>query len=297
MSAQPYHKRYHSDALAGFMPLTLEERGAFQTLLDMIYDRGGPIDDNERLLAGYMNCSIRKWRLVRDSLLKKGKIFVNENGMISNSRAIFELENSTKTQRKLIESGAKGGRTRAENEKKANDNNETNQASLEPALSDPQAIPDTRYQIPDNTYLPISSTETARDDGQAGRAEDLTQELAGMVGLQLVTAQAITANVATVQTWLEDGIEAETCRTVIRTCVANGGGADTRSLRRFDAVVRHDHAKRGGKQAEPPAKPLPIAEQIRYFEEQAARAERIGQADTAAEWLSKAEKLKLGIAA
>jgi uncharacterized protein YdaU (DUF1376 family) len=73
MSALPYHKRYHSDALAGFMPLTLEERGAYQTLLDMMYDRGGPLIDNERLLAGYMNCSLRKWRQIRADLIEKAR--------------------------------------------------------------------------------------------------------------------------------------------------------------------------------------------------------------------------------
>jgi uncharacterized protein YdaU (DUF1376 family) len=98
MSVLPYHKRYHSDALAGFMPLTLEERGAYQTLLDMMYDRGGPLIDNERLLAGYMNCSLRKWRQIRDQLIEKGKIFVNRDGLISNSRARKEIENASKTQ-------------------------------------------------------------------------------------------------------------------------------------------------------------------------------------------------------
>lgn len=146
MSVLPYHKRYHSDALAGMMPLTLEERGAYNTLLDLIYDRGGPLIDNERLLAGYMNCSIRKWRQLRSILLEKGKIVVDRDGLISNRRAKKEIENTSKTHRKLIEAGAKGGRTRAENERKSNDNSENDQASLEPALSDPQAILEARNQ-------------------------------------------------------------------------------------------------------------------------------------------------------
>lgn len=140
MSVLPYHKRYHSDALAGMMPLTLEERGAYNTLLDMIYDRGGPLIDNERLLAGYMNCSVRRWRQIREQLLDKGKISINRDGLIDNRRARKEIENSSKTHRKLIEAGAKGGRTRAENEKKPNENSEGEQARLKPASSDPQAI-------------------------------------------------------------------------------------------------------------------------------------------------------------
>lgn len=150
MSALPYHKRYHGDALTGFMALSLEERGAYQTLLDMIYDRGGPLIDNERLLAGYMNCSTRKWRQLREQLIEKGKICLTRDGLISNSRARKEIENASKTQRKLIEAGAKGGRTRADNEKKGNENSETDQASLKPASSDAQAIrADSRSQIPE----------------------------------------------------------------------------------------------------------------------------------------------------
>jgi uncharacterized protein YdaU (DUF1376 family) len=157
MSVLPYHKRYHSDALAGMMPLTLEERGAYNTLLDMMYDRGGPLIDNERLLAGYMNCSLRKWRQVRDQLLEKGKIVIDRAGHITNSRARKEIENQSKTHRKLIEAGAKGGRTRAENEKNPNENNETEQASLEPSLRHPQAIArvtEARSQKPEEVRTP-----------------------------------------------------------------------------------------------------------------------------------------------
>lgn len=74
MSASHWHKRYHSDALTGFMSLTLEERGAYQTVLDMIYDRGGPIVDNDRLLAGYMGVSVRKWLAIKSVLIAKQKI-------------------------------------------------------------------------------------------------------------------------------------------------------------------------------------------------------------------------------
>ncbi|HEU4805185.1 MAG TPA: DUF1376 domain-containing protein [Nitrobacter sp.] len=146
MSARHYHKRYHSDALAGFMSLTLEERGAYQTLLDMMYDRGGPLLDNDRLLAGYMQVSIRKWRSLRAELIAKGKIFITPDGQLFNSRVKKELENVAKTSRKLSESGAKGGRTRAENEKKDSENNDGSQASLKEGSSEAQAIPDTRYQ-------------------------------------------------------------------------------------------------------------------------------------------------------
>lgn len=162
MSALPYHKRFHGDALTGFMALTLEERGAYQTLLDLIYDRGGPILDNERLIAGYMGCSVRKWRAIRDELIAKRKIRINRDGLITNDRAEKELENSAKTSRKLSESGSKGGRNRAENEKKPNENNEIEQASPEAGSSAAQAIPEARVQSSDTIVSARDQSESAK---------------------------------------------------------------------------------------------------------------------------------------
>lgn len=123
MSARPWHKRYHSDALSGFMVLTLEERGAFQTILDLIYDRNSPLPDNDALLARYMGVSIRKWKSIRQSLINHGKIKVDDDGNLVNDRAIFEVENALKTSRKHAENGAKGGQKKAENAKNVNENN------------------------------------------------------------------------------------------------------------------------------------------------------------------------------
>lgn len=137
------------------MPLTLEERGAYQTLLDMMYDRGGPLLDNERLLAGYMNCSIRKWRALRQSLIAHGKIRINSDGQITNDRVEKEIENALKTSRKHAENGLSGGRKSAENRKKDNEFSEREQASLKPGSSH------TRYQIPDISNKPVPITPRA----------------------------------------------------------------------------------------------------------------------------------------
>lgn len=120
MTANPWHKRYHADALNGYMPLSLEERGAYTTLLDLLYDRGEPIPENERLLAGYFGVSVRKARAMVEALIQKGKIIRTGTGFITNSR----FENELKTSRKRAENGAKGGRNRAENDKNGNEIND-----------------------------------------------------------------------------------------------------------------------------------------------------------------------------
>ncbi|WCT75419.1 DUF1376 domain-containing protein [Sphingomonas naphthae] len=130
-----WHKRDHRAALDGYMGLTLEERGAYTTLLDLMYERGEALPDNERLIAGHLETSVRKYRALRDSLIAKGKIQRADGGRLTNARFEKECESSVNARRTLRESGAKGGRKRVENLKNVNENNEGGQARLEPASS------------------------------------------------------------------------------------------------------------------------------------------------------------------
>lgn len=115
------------------LALTLEERGAYNTCLDLIYDREGPIPDDARWLSGWMGVSSRKWATIRASLIVKAKLFaVNVNGVPSlmNQRAAIELENQSNRSRELAENGAKGGRKVAEQKAKDNKNNAPPQAPV-----------------------------------------------------------------------------------------------------------------------------------------------------------------------
>lgn len=113
MSAR-WYKRCGADFIHGTMMLSLEEKGAYSLCLDLIYDRGGPIPDDARWLSGVCGVSLRKWSSIRDRLLSLGKIYA-EGGMLSNARADFELVSTELSSRERAESGAKGGRKRAEN--------------------------------------------------------------------------------------------------------------------------------------------------------------------------------------
>ncbi|MGV2135164.1 DUF1376 domain-containing protein [Agrobacterium vitis] len=86
-----YHRRYHAEALEGFRGLTLEQRGAYQTILDLIYDNGGPLEYRERWLAGQLNCSVRKARSLVTDLVELGKLYMSDDHMIANRRADIEL--------------------------------------------------------------------------------------------------------------------------------------------------------------------------------------------------------------
>lgn len=116
----PYHRRYHGDALQGYRKLTLEQRGAYTTILDLIYDEAGPIDRNERWLAGELNCSLRKAKVLLDELIQLRKIYVTAGGKLSNHRAESEIENSLKISRKRAENGSKRKDNSVEKPKSAN---------------------------------------------------------------------------------------------------------------------------------------------------------------------------------
>ena len=124
-----WYKRSGMDFIHGTMMLTLEEKGAYSLCLDLIYDRGGPIPDDARWLAGVCGVSLRKWSALRQRLLDLGKL-TTSGGMLMNVRAASEIASAELQVKKLAESGAKGGRKRAENEAKAKENSHLGQAGL-----------------------------------------------------------------------------------------------------------------------------------------------------------------------
>lgn len=110
MTKRYWHKRYHSDALNGYRGLNLEQRGAYTTILDLLYDSGAEgIRDDERLIAGHLDIHTRKWRALRQELLEAGKIIQIEGDRLSNNRYLKERENTLSLSEKRAEAGSKGG--------------------------------------------------------------------------------------------------------------------------------------------------------------------------------------------
>lgn len=173
----PWHARNHQDALDGMLMLTLEERGAYNTCLDLIYSRQGPIPDDARWLSGWMGVSLRRWATIRASLIVKAKLYeVNVNGTPSlmNQRAAIELENAAKRQRNLAEIGAKGGRKSAETRQDANKNNGQGQADAQATVklyteTDTEQPTTSKARAPDWKAMWREATEAAGD------AADLTR--------------------------------------------------------------------------------------------------------------------------
>lgn len=88
-----WYKRDPSAALAGMVGLDAEERGFYNTLLDLLYARDGDVTDE--LVIKAMACRPQVWRRVKARLIEKGK--VRETGAkLTANRVEKELETAAK---------------------------------------------------------------------------------------------------------------------------------------------------------------------------------------------------------
>jgi len=97
MGRLKWYKRDPRAALAGMRKLTLEERGAYNTILDLIYIHDGALEDDPRMLCHELHCNIQRWQRIKARLLDLGKLYVH-NGCLHNERADDEVQSFKKLQ-------------------------------------------------------------------------------------------------------------------------------------------------------------------------------------------------------
>lgn len=90
-----WYKRDPDAALDGMRNLTLEERGAYNTILDLIYSRKNRLPDDDYFIAGHLRVDLRVWRRLRkrlvgslvDGSVEDGKKLYIKDGCIRNLKA------------------------------------------------------------------------------------------------------------------------------------------------------------------------------------------------------------------
>lgn len=136
----PWYRCFPRDFNDGMDGLTLEERGAYVTVLNLIYDRGGPIPEEAWWITSKLGCTARVWTRVRAALIVKRKLYVVEidgQAHLMNERAAREIAEREEFSRCKAEAGRRGGRN---SRAKANENNGEAEAQLKHSLSTDQAI-------------------------------------------------------------------------------------------------------------------------------------------------------------
>src|SRR6516165_11270530 len=77
---RPAMKFYYHDpdaALSGMAELNLEQRGAYYSILDLLYSRDGIVPDDDLAVARMIRVHWRTWRALKKQLMAAGKIRVN----------------------------------------------------------------------------------------------------------------------------------------------------------------------------------------------------------------------------
>lgn len=101
----PWYKRYARDFHEGTRELTLEERGAYSDIIDLIFMHDGPIRDDPKWIAHKLCVDVRKWKALRKRLFTAGKLYITPQG-IHNARAQEVLSERDALRAKL---GRRGG--------------------------------------------------------------------------------------------------------------------------------------------------------------------------------------------
>jgi uncharacterized protein YdaU (DUF1376 family) len=109
-----FYKRDPDAALAGMMGLTLKERGAYNTILDLLYSRDGVLPDEDDFLRSALGCHGNEWLSVKAALIRKKKIWI-EDGYVKANR----VENTLKEAGNFSENQRIRARKRWEMEGKA----------------------------------------------------------------------------------------------------------------------------------------------------------------------------------
>ena len=99
--------------------MTPEQRGVFITVCCLIYSDRGAIEPDYKRIANMSNCSVRFAKSIVQNLVDKKDLKINSDGKIDQERCEREL----KKKRTHLENSAEGGRKRAENMSKSNENN------------------------------------------------------------------------------------------------------------------------------------------------------------------------------
>lgn len=162
----PYYPRYTKNFLEATAGWPLELKGAYGVLLDLIYHHGGELPDDPHFIAGNLGCSVRKWNLLRDQLLAKGKIISRLSrdnlGIITNKRADKEAEKLRKYEEKQRQNGSK-----------AHENKDISQAS---AYAKPDAVEGAKDNPPHQPVrasldLDLDSDKKKKEEEDARGAE------------------------------------------------------------------------------------------------------------------------------
>ena len=86
-----WYKRDPAAALEGMLGLTIEERGAYNALIDLIYARAPRGSVTDQLVCKALGCRPQTWQRLKTALMAKGKVWENPPGNLLCNRVVSEV--------------------------------------------------------------------------------------------------------------------------------------------------------------------------------------------------------------
>lgn len=108
-----FYKRFPRNFLDATIGWSLEQKGAYALVLDLIFMRDGDLPDDPQYISGQLGCSVRKWNSIKAFLISEAKIS-DENGIISNKTADDLLINRRSYRDKKAENRARPNKNKAQ---------------------------------------------------------------------------------------------------------------------------------------------------------------------------------------
>lgn len=246
MSKRPWYKRFPADFIAGTMRLSLEEKGAYSIVLDLIYETGGPIEDDSQWIARIAGCSTKRWNIIRSRLIILGKLHALD-GKLSNQRAEIQMKTEGKEHGNLSENGAKGGQKTAQNRAQPNENKGLSENG--------PPEPEQQSQKLRSSEAQNAEAKGSANEGGTARAVVIGQKVTDLMGV--TNDPRWLGNWSQVQGWIAEGFDADmdilpTVATTVEK-LRRVGRSMPKTLNYFTPIIRENHRIRQGSGVSPVA--------------------------------------------
>lgn len=211
-----WYKRFARDYYEGTRELKLDERGAYSDILDMIYMAGGPIKDDERLIAYKMHVDVRTWRRIRKRLLALGKLYL-VRGYLHNARAKSVLDQREVDRRSMGDRGLAKPDVQVDLFKNHNEINGNSRASSTESDRQKEEVES------ESNIIPLRAS-------QSGPAQPGAQPPSGLAGLNGGAADPMIKDIVG---WMGGGSDERNAREWLSKMIAING----------ESVVRDSYSK------------------------------------------------------
>lgn len=168
-----WYKRYPRDFREGTRKLTFEERGFYGDVLDLIYECGNELADDDAANAHRLHADLRSYRRLKAKLIELGKLHLAD-GCLRNARATAVATDAATRIAKARAAGKLGGSSARKSDPESGNSNDIAEAD---AQADAQAFsretPDSRIREEDSESIADSrggEESRARAQGHAADA-------------------------------------------------------------------------------------------------------------------------------